>query len=147
MRPFLLASLTAALTSAQAAYAEPAQYELDPTHTAVMFSVGHVGYADTLGVFGEVAGTFTYDMDTQTLSDVAVTIQSDSVNTFLEARDKHVRNKDFLDVSAHPQITFTASGGEAKSDTSGTVTGELTILGQTLPVTLAVTLNKAGAGR
>lgn len=143
MRSIFIASLAATIGTAQITLAEPASYELDPTHTAVMFTVDHVGYASTLGIFGEVAGTFTYDMDTQALSDVNVTIQSGSVNTFLEARDAHVRNKDFLDVGKFPDITFTASGGEAKSETSGTVTGDLTILGQTQPVTLSVNLNKA----
>lgn len=144
MRPFFLTSLATALTAAQFASAAPAQYELDPAHTTVMFTVDHVGYAATLGIFGKVEGSFTYDTETQALSDVVVTIQSDSVNTFHEARDGHVKNKDFLHVSEHPQITFTASSGTPENDTSGTVTGDLTILGQTQPVTLNVALNKSG---
>ncbi len=143
MRPFFRTSLAAAVTTAQIASAAPAQYELDPDHTTVMFTVDHVGYAATLGVFGTVEGSFVYDMETQSLSDVSVTIQADSVNTFHEARDGHVRNQDFLHVGEHPQITFTASSGTPEGETSGTVTGDLTILGQTRPVTLSVQLNKA----
>ncbi|ABG31926.1 polyisoprenoid-binding protein [Roseobacter denitrificans] len=125
------------------ALAEPARFELDPSHTAVFFTVDHIGYAKTLGIFGTVSGEFTYDMETQDLSDVRVSIDAASVNTFDDARDGHVRNKDFLDVSNHPEITFVATGGTPTSDTAGTVTGDLTILGQTRPVTLDVTLNKA----
>ncbi|MCV3272320.1 YceI family protein [Roseobacter sinensis] len=125
-----------------AARADMAQYTLDPTHTAVYFTVDHIGFAKTLGIFTEIEGRFSYDVDTQDLGDVAVTIQSASVNTFNEARDGHVRNQDFLHVSEHPQITFVASGGTPTDDTSGTVTGDLTILGVTVPVTLDVTLNK-----
>ena len=143
MRTFLLATLILTLGLSHFAQAEPAKYELDPTHTAVYFEVSHIGYAMTLGIFGNVAGTFTYDMETQELSDVAVTIKSASVNTFLEVRDNHVRNKDFLHVEMFPEITFTASGGTPESETSGTVTGDLTLLGITKPVTLAVKLNKA----
>jgi len=145
MRTLLISSVFASLTLGTHAIAAPAQFELDPTHTAVMFVVDHIGYAGTIGIFGEVAGTFTYDMDTQALSDVAVTIGAASVNTFLEARDGHVRNKDFLNVAQHPDIIFTATSGTPTSDTTGTVTGDLTILGQTQPVTLDVTLNKAAA--
>jgi len=144
MRHFALTTLIAT-TLAAPAFAAPAQYELDPTHTAVMFSVDHIGYAGTIGIFGEVSGTFTYDMDTQELSDVAVSISSASVNTFLEPRDAHVKKADFLDVEVHPEITFVAASGTPTSDTTGTVTGELTILGQSQPVTLDVTLNKAAA--
>lgn len=125
------------------AMAEPARFELDPSHTTVFFTVDHIGYARTLGVFGTVSGDFIYDMDTQDLSNVQVSIDAGSVNTFHDARDGHVRNKDFLDVSNHPEITFVATAGTPTSDTGGTVTGDLTILGQTQPVTLDVKLNKA----
>lgn len=136
--------LSAALaTLPLAAQAEMARYELDPTHTAVYFTVEHVGYAKTLGIFADVQGTFDYDIEKQELGDVSVTIDAASVDTFNDARDEHVRNKDFLDVANHPEITFTANGGTPASDTSGTVTGELTLLGQTRPITLNVTLNKA----
>ena len=68
-----------------------------------------------------------------------------SVWTNDERRDNHVRAGDFLDVEAHPDIVFRANGGEASSDTGGTVTGELTVLGVTQPLTLDVTLNKVAA--
>lgn len=143
------AALTAAALSVavlgSAAFAELARYELDPTHTTVSFLVDHVGYAGTLGLFGEVEGGFTYDMDTQTLSDLEVRVMSDSLVTLNDARDNHVRGGDFLDVANHPVITFTADGGTASDDTSGQVTGDLTVLGTTLPLTLEVTLNKAAA--
>lgn len=137
---------TAFLSSAAAAaQADMARYELDPAHTVVYFKVDHIGYAKTLGIFTEVSGDFMYDAESRELGKVDVTINAASVNTFHEARDDHVRNKDFLHVSEHPQITFVANGGSAESDNKGTVTGDLTVLGQTRPVTLSVTLNKAAA--
>ena len=144
MRTLLATSaiLGALTTTAQA---DMARYELDPTHTAIYFTVDHIGYAKTLGIFTELDGGFMYDATSQELGEVAVTIEAASVNTFNEARDGHVRNADFLHVSEHPQITFVASGGSASSATNGTVTGDLTILGVTQPVTLDVTLNKAEA--
>ena len=142
MNHFAAAALMGCL--ATAASADMARYELDPEHTAVYFTVGHLGYADVLGIFTEVQGGFMFDADTQDLGDVTVTITAASVNTFNDARNGHVRNADFLDVNTHPEITFVATGGSATSDTTGTVEGQLTILGQTLPVTLDVTLNKSG---
>ncbi len=138
--PLIAAALTAAF--ATTAHADMARYELDTEHTNVYFTIEHIGYARTLGIFTDLSGAFDYDVDMQELSDVAVTIDASSVNTFNDARDGHVRNKDFLHVSAHPDITFVASGGAPAGDTTGTVTGDLTILGVTRPVTLDVTLNK-----
>jgi polyisoprenoid-binding protein YceI len=131
------------LCAATIAEAEPARYELDPTHTTIAFLIGHVGYSQVLGRFGEMSGSFVYDMETQELSDVRVTVATPSIDTWNEARDNHVRSGDFLDVEAHPEIVFTADGGTPTDETSGTVEGELTMLGQTLPLTLDVTLNKA----
>ncbi|ASP33389.1 YceI family protein [Labrenzia sp. VG12] len=125
------------------ALAEPHRYELDPEHTTIAFMVDHLGYADTLGLFLEFEGGFTYDMESRELSDVSITVQSASVNSFNAARDNHVRNKDFLNVETFPVMTFTATGGTPTSDTTGTVEGNLTLLGQTHPLTLEVTLNKA----
>ncbi|MEO0370241.1 MAG: YceI family protein, partial [Pseudomonadota bacterium] len=126
-----LAPALAAAAFATPALADKALYQLDDTHTAIYFTVDHIGYAKTLGIFTGLEGSFMYDLETQELSDVNVTIQAASVNTFHEARDGHVRNKDFLHVEDHPTITFTASEGAPEGDTNGTVTGDLTILGVT----------------
>jgi len=142
MRRELSAAL-AAIVLATTANAESARFELDPEHTAIGFVIEHVGFAGTLGVFRNVSGGFTYDAETQELSDVEITVETGSVDTFNEARDNHVKGKDFLDVGEYPAMVFTADGGTPASATSGTVTGELSILGQSRPLTLDVTLNKA----
>lgn len=141
MRTFATTALVASL--AYQASAEMARYELDTSHTAVYFTVEHIGYSKTLGIFTELDGSFNYDATNRELGEVMVTINASSVNTFNAARDGHVRNRDFLNVEQHPEITFSAKGGRAESETTGTVTGDLTILGQTQPVTLEVVLNKA----
>jgi len=141
----LIASTALITVGTAAVQADMARYELDLEHTAVYFTVGHIGYSKTLGIFTELGGEFMFDPDSQTLGDVSVSIDAGSVNTFNAARDGHVKNRDFLNVSEYPQITFVASGGTPSSDNAGTVTGDLTILGVTQPVTLDVTLNKAAA--
>ncbi|RVV97681.1 polyisoprenoid-binding protein [Mesobaculum littorinae] len=127
------------------ASADPARYEIDPEHTTVAFLVDHVGYAAVLGVFDEVSGGFTYDIDTQELSDLRVTVATGSVGSRNAARDGHLRSADFLDTDAFPEMVFAADGGTPEGDASGTVTGGLTLLGETHPLTLDVTLNKAAA--
>lgn len=145
MKPTAFAAacaLSAALVAAPAA-AEPVAYSIDPTHTTVAFMVEHVGYADTLGLFREIEGTFVFNEAEKTVTNIEVTVPAASVWTNHEKRDAHVRNADFLDAEAHPMISFTADGGEVTGDNTGTVTGDLTIRGQTNPVTLDVTLNKS----
>jgi polyisoprenoid-binding protein YceI len=123
--------------------AETSRYTLDPAHTTVAFLVEHVGFAKTLGRFTEVQGSFSYDEQSGDLSDVQIVVETASVKSDNKARDKHVRGKDFLNAKKYPQMTFTASGITAGAENTGTIDGELTLLGQTHPLTLEVALNKA----
>ena len=142
MLKFITAAVVLALSSA-GALAEPKNYKLDPSHTTVAFLVNHIGFSRMLGRFIELEGDFTYDEDTQTLSNLRVTVQTKSVYSAHKARDEHVRNKDFLNAKEHPEMVFTADGGTPEGPNQGKVTGQLTLLGQTHPLTLDVTLHKS----
>ena len=126
-----------------AARAQPYEYVIDPDHTAVAFSVRHLGFADVLGRFLEVAGSFTFDEEARTLSDVTAEIQAASVTSDHEARDDHLRKQDFLWVGEHPVIRFVGTGAEPTGERTGKVFGDLTIRGVTRPVALDVTWNRS----
>jgi len=130
------------LTSIQV-QAAAENYALDADHTTVAFLVDHLGFAKTLGRFADVEGSFLYDEETRELSDVQIVIKTASVQSDHKARDKHLRGKDFLSVKKHPTMTFSASSLSSTGDNTGTIEGELTLLGQTHPLTLDVMLNKS----
>jgi polyisoprenoid-binding protein YceI len=138
-----LMTAVAVATAGAAARAEPARYELDPAHTTVAFLVEHIGYAKTLGQFLRSTGGFTFDADTGAVSAVRVVVETDSVDTHHEARDRHLVSGDFLASGEHPTMTFTADSATRTGERSFVVTGELTLLGQTRPLTLEATLNKS----
>ena len=137
----LVAALTVTALSAQA---EPRDDRIDPSHFSIVFNAMHIGYAPTWGLFLKGEGGFTYDEETRELSDLSVTIDAGSVFSNDERRDGHLRSDDFLSAEAHPSITFQMTDAQAKTETTGTVTGDLTLRGVTKPVTLDVTLNKIG---
>lgn len=138
----LLTVLLAGLCAAPAA-AEPREYLIDPDHFGISFRVRHIGYADTLGMFLRASGRFVYDESTRTLHSARVVVDTTSVFSNHEKRDEHLRNADFLDVKSHPEAVFEATGFEAVDEDTGRLRGTLTLLGQTRPVELAVTLNKS----
>ncbi|MEM9783862.1 MAG: YceI family protein [Pseudomonadota bacterium] len=140
--PLVAALIAAPLALATPAKADPVTFELDPTHTTVAFLVDHIGYAKTLGWFLEVSGSFVYNSTEKTVTDIRIEVNPASVFTNDERRDDHVRNADFLHVDEHPEIVFTAEGGEVTGENTGIVRGELTLLGETRPIEVAVTLNK-----
>ncbi|MGM8850189.1 YceI family protein [Salinicola halophyticus] len=141
--PLLTASLALLLSSSiSTAQAEPRRFEIDPEHFTVAFMVNHLGYENMLGQFLQGEGSFVYDRETQELSSAEVTIQANSVFTNLDARDRHLRDDDFLNADDYPRLHFVATDFEPSSPTTGTLNGELTMLGRTEPVTLDVTLNQ-----
>lgn len=134
---FLLASTTGV------ASAEPVQYKLDPAHTTIAFLAEHAGYAKTLGQFLRSSGGYTFDEATGALSDVRVVVETASVDTHHEARDRHLTSGDFLDSQSHREMTFTAASARRTGESTFVVTGELTLLGTRRPLTLEATVNKS----
>ncbi len=141
---FIKTSAAALLMAASPTlFAAPATFEVDDEHFSMAFEVMHIGYAPVMGIFKEVEGEFVYDEDTGELSSGQLLFKANSVFTNHDKRDDHLRNKDFLDTRRHKDITFDVTGFERTGDNTGVVTGDLTLLGQTNPVDVDVTLNKA----
>ncbi|MGF1625130.1 MAG: YceI family protein, partial [Alphaproteobacteria bacterium] len=135
-----LASATA-LSLALAAPAQAEVFDFDKSHTQILFEYDHLGYSITQGSFGEWEGTLVVDADDPTASSLEVTIQTASIDTGFEGRDDHFRSADFFDVEAFPVATFVSTQVEQTGEDSLAVTGDLTILGTTQPVTLDVVVN------
>jgi len=133
----------AALALSPAAVAEPKTFVVDDEHFSIVFEIMHIGYAPVMGMFRRVEGEFVYDEEARELSSGQLVFRSDSVYTNHEKRDNHVRDTDFLNSEEYPEITFTVTDFETTGENTGKVTGDLEMLGQTNPVVLDVTLNKA----
>ncbi len=119
-------------------------YSLDKAHAAITFVVNHLGFSDFFGRFDSFDATLTYDPANPEATGLEVMVDPASVNTNVPALDDHMRNEDFFHVEEYPEVTFTATEVSLIDDRSGTITGDLTILGETRPVQLEVTFNGAG---
>ena len=136
-------ALSALIAGGSPAAAEPAQYEVDPNHFSIGFLVDHAGFNKVLGMFLEGSGSFTFDEQSRTLSDLRIVIQTASVFTNHEKRDEHLRSPDFLNADEFSEMVFTAPAGTATGDRAGRIDGTLTLLGVSQPVSLDVTWNKS----
>jgi polyisoprenoid-binding protein YceI len=114
-------------------------WQLDPYHTQVEFSAKHLGMMTVRGHFADVSATADIDPDHPEAASVEVTIQTASVRTNHEARDNDLRSSNFLEVDKYPEITFKSTGVAVAGEDRYTLTGDLTIKGNTRPVTLEVT--------
>jgi polyisoprenoid-binding protein YceI len=113
-------------------------WQLDPYHTQVEFSAKHLGMMTVRGHFAEVNATADIDRDHPEASSVEVTIQAASIRTHNETRDDDLRSSNFLEVDKFPTITFKSTGVEPSGPDRYTLTGDLTIKGNTRPVALEV---------
>jgi polyisoprenoid-binding protein YceI len=138
------AAVVLAMAAVSSVNAEPRRFVIDPAHTTIAFLVSHIGYERVLGLFQEVEGEFVYDEATRELESGSVTIEADSLYSNHEARDEHVRGEDFLNAGDYSEIRFQATGYEPTGEHTGKLHGELTLLGETRPVTLDLTINKIG---
>ncbi|NEB78813.1 YceI family protein [Streptomyces sp. SID14478] len=129
-------SLTTTTTSTSALPLAPGAWTLDPLHSAVNFTIRHLGIAKVRGRFAKVEADLQVG---ETLDGVQVsaTIALASIDTGNADRDAHTRSADLLDVERRPTMTF-RSTGVSGADEDWSMEGELTIGDVTRPVTLDV---------
>lgn len=113
-------------------------WQFDPYHTQVEFAAKHLGMMTVRGHFLEVSAAGHIDPEQPQASSVDVTIQAASLRTHHEKRDNDLKTSNFLDVATYPTITFKSTSIEPAGQDHYTMTGDLTIKGNTHPVTLAV---------
>ncbi len=115
-----------------------ATWNIDTVHSNVDFIVRHMMVTNVRGTFDEVSGTIEFDPENPAATTVDVSVNVASVNTGAADRDNHLRSADFFEVEKFPAMTFKSTGVEITSDTTATMTGDLTIRDVTRPVTLQV---------
>lgn len=81
-------------------------WQIDPAHSAVQFSVRHMMISNVKGEFSKLSGTVQYDPAELSQTAVEATTDTASLNTRVEARDKHLKSADFFDVEKYPTMTF-----------------------------------------
>jgi polyisoprenoid-binding protein YceI len=113
-------------------------WQFDPFHTQVEFAVKHLGMMTVRGHFADVHASGTIDPDHPEASSVEVTISAASIRTHNQNRDNDLRSSNFLEADKYPAIIFKSTSIEAAGQDRYTMTGDLTIKGNTHPVTLNV---------
>lgn len=148
----LLAAAPAAAADKVPLSALPAGiYLSDPTHTSLVFRVDHMGLSHYTMRFAKVAAALTLDPAKPAQSKLEAHIDPLSLRTDYPAPDKKNFDQtlsagaDWLDGNRFTDIAFKASKIEQTGDSTGRMTGDLTLHGITRPVTLDVTFNGAYA--
>lgn len=124
--------LLAAAFSYTAASAQTT-WTVDKAHSNVKFTVTHLMVSDVDGIFKSYDATITAAKPDFSDAKFQISIQTASVTTDNDQRDKHITSPDFFDVTTYPTITFTSTAITKTSDKHYKLTGNLTLHGVTKP--------------
>ena len=116
--------------------ADPVEWTLDLGHAYIGWEIDHMNMANTVGRFNDFDGTFMIDEANPENSQITFTVKAASVDSNHVGRDNHIKNTDYLNVAAYPEITFTSSKVQMLTPTTGKLIGDLTMLGISAPLTL-----------
>jgi polyisoprenoid-binding protein YceI len=143
-------------TSALAASAQPGpvstnprtvqagDYNVEPNHTRVQFTVSHMGFTDWYGDFTSVSGSLSIDPAKIASAKVDITIPVASVSTTNAKLDGELKSADWFGAASFPTIHFVSTKVVAAGGNKATISGDLTFHGVTKPVVLKAVFNGAG---
>ncbi len=139
MKKIILSVAALALVSFSA---NAESYKLDPHHSAVLWTASHFGFSNPTGKFAEIEGNLNLDEKNPSKSEVNVTIKTANLVTGYINFDNHLKGEDFFNIEKFPTATFVSKKVVITGKNTAKVSGNLTLVGVTKPVTLDVKLNK-----
>ena len=121
--------------SATSAFAQT--YTIDPGHTYPSFEADHMGISFWRGKFEKTSGTVVLDRAAKTGS-LDIVIDANSIDFGHAKMNEHAKGKDMFNVEKFPTAIYKSKSIKFDGDKPVSVDGELTLLGVTKPVTLAI---------
>lgn len=147
-RAIVAAPLALAAIAPASLAASRSNWEIDPARTHISFSIDAVGYPRTQGEFRHFDGRISVDFDHPAQSRVSFNVETQSVDVGSASFDDYLRSEAFLNADRFKQIAFVSTAVEKINEHEIHVTGDLTMLGVTKPLTVDVEVNRqAGQSR
>jgi polyisoprenoid-binding protein YceI len=116
-------------------------YRLDPDHAILLWKVDHLGFSTFVGRFDRLDATLDFDPERPEAAILDVVVDTASISTHVPGFADDLRGSSWFDVERFPEARFSATTITVTGPDTGTVTGDLTLLGVTRPVVLEVTFN------
>jgi polyisoprenoid-binding protein YceI len=118
-------------------------YVIDGTHTTPMFEVRHMNMSRQRGFFTETMGTITLDRTARTGS-IDVVVSTGSVVTSSRILTDVLKRRDWFNVEQFPAMRYVSTELTFEGGVPVAASGQLTLLGVTRPVRLAISDFRCG---
>jgi polyisoprenoid-binding protein YceI len=134
--------LSAAAATANVSDLEGGHYVLDKHHASVVARVSHMGVSLYTLRFDTIDASLDYDPAHPERTHVEASVDPTSLDVGADYSQKFA--EEFLSASKFPKATFVSTSIQSGAGNQGTMSGELTLMGVTKPVTFNVTLIGTG---
>ncbi len=136
----IAATLALMLVYGQTVSAAARQWSIDSAHSNIYFGVAHI-FSEIRGQFNEFTAEVHFDPGNLEQSRFSFQISTDSIDTNIAKRDKHLQSADFFDAAQYPAITFESKNIRDAGNGLYEIHGTLNIKGKDrdflLPLSLA----------
>ncbi|MEU6070913.1 MULTISPECIES: YceI family protein [Streptomyces] len=117
------------------------EYTIDPAHTTIGFVARHAMVTNVKGGFLDFTGSLHLDGSDPAKSTASLDVKMDSIETGNSDRDGHLKSSDFFKTDEFPTMTFRSTKAEALGGDNYRITGDLSILGVTKPLSIDLEFN------
>lgn len=114
-------------------------WNVDPMHSSVNFNIKHMGISFVQGKFDKFDGTVSTEGSNLNNARFSFTAYTETVNTGVEPRDKHLKSADFFDAEKFPEMKFEGISVLQGKGNNYTLKGKLTIKGISKEVSIPLT--------
>lgn len=114
-------------------------YKIDEDHSKISFEVAHLVISTVTGEFKKFNGTFKFNPEDFSQTQLEATADATSVDTGVKKRDDHLKSPDFFDTKRHGKMIFKSTSAKKTGDKTFDLMGDITIRGVTKPATFKVT--------
>ncbi|MFE9451187.1 YceI family protein [Streptomyces sp. NPDC006739] len=118
-------------------------YTIDPAHSTLGFVARHAMVTNVKGSFLDFTGSLHLDGEDPAGSTASLDVTMESIDTGNADRDGHLKSSDFFKTDEFPTMTFRSTKAEALGGDDYRITGDLSILGVTKPLTIELEFNGA----
>jgi polyisoprenoid-binding protein YceI len=132
----VLAAAYIVIMNSTLAFASPEKYVFDKNLTYVGFVINYLAIFPVTGRFYDFQGSFIIDHEDPEKNRADIIIKTASIDVGSEERNIDIRGPDLFNSNKYPKMIFRSDKIELASDDTGRITGDLTLLGVTKPVTL-----------
>lgn len=118
-------------------------YTADPNHTQILYTYGHLGFTNNMGLLSGAKGTLVLDPAAPNSAKLSIDVPVSTIHTSIAALDSELVGPMFFDAAKFPTAHFESTSVVANGE-NATINGNLTIHGVTKPATIHASFVSAG---